>query len=364
LGGQFVTTADDEIEGARRDARGLASGDIALVTGASGFIGGAVARALHEAGFRVRAFMRSTSPRVHIKDDYEVAVGDVTDPVSVREAVRGARYVFHVAADYRLWTPDPAKMLRTNVEGTRIVMEEALRAGVERVVHTSSVATLAPNREGLCDETQRMSCQARVGTYKRSKILGERLVEEMILRQGLPAVIVNPTAPLGSGDLRPTPTGRIILESLRGNMPAFVDTGLDVVHVDDVAKGHLAALRLGRIGERYILGGENIDLASLLGEIARLTGRKPPTVRLPRAPLVPLAFLNECLARIVDREPFLNLEGLRLAATPMFFDDSKARRELGYQSRPLGEALADAIDWFLRVEHSVGGHGGVASRLR
>jgi dihydroflavonol-4-reductase len=147
-------------------------------------------------------------------------------------------------------------------------------------------------------------------------------------------------------------------------MPAFVDTGLDVVHVDDVAKGHLAALRLGRIGERYILGGENIDLASLLGEIARLTGRKPPTVRLPRAPLVPLAFLNECLARIVDREPFLNLEGLRLAATPMFFDDSKARRELGYQSRPLGEALADAIDWFLRVEHSVGGHGGVASRLR
>ncbi len=320
--------------------------DVALVTGASGFIGGAVARCLHNAGFQVRAFARATSPRTHIHDAFELAIGDVTDRASVKEAISGARYVFHIAADYRLWTRDPSKMLRTNVEGTRIVMEEALRAGVERVVHTSSVATLAPDREGLCDETRRMPCEARLGTYKRSKILAENLVEQMIMREGLPAVIVNPTAPLGPGDLRPTPTGRIIVEALRGNMPAFVDTGLDVVHVDDVAQGHLAALKGGQIGERYILGGENVDLATILREIALLLNRKPPTIRLPRGPLLPIAFANECLAWITGREPFLNREGLRLAATPMFFDDSKARRELGYKSRPYGETLADAILWF------------------
>jgi dihydroflavonol-4-reductase len=326
--------------------------DVALVTGASGFIGGAVARYLHNAGFRVRAFARATSPRMHIHDNYELAIGDVTDRASVKDAMRGARYVFHIAADYRLWTRDPSKMLRTNVEGTRIVMEEALQAGVERVVHTSSVATLAPDREGLCDETRRMPCDAHLGTYKRSKILAENLVEDMIMRQGLPAVIVNPTAPLGPGDLRPTPTGRIIVESLRGNMPAFVDTGLDVVHVDDVAQGHLAALKGGQIGERYILGGENIDLATMLREIALLTHRKPPTIRLPRGPLLPIAFVNECLAWITGKEPFLNREGLRLSATLMFFDDSKARRELGYRSRPYGETLADAIGWFQSLEEA------------
>ncbi len=325
---------------------------MAVVTGASGFIGGAVAKALHEEGFRVRAFVRSTSPRMNLHEAYEVVVGDVTERESVRKAMSGARFVFHVAADYRLWTPDPAKMLHTNVEGARIVMEEALSANVERVVHTSSVATLAPDREGLCDESRRMDRLARLGVYKRSKILSERLVEEMIARQNLPAVIVNPTAPLGPGDIRPTPTGRIILEALRGNMPAFVDTGLDLVHVDDVARGHVAALRKGRIGERYILGGDNIDLASILREIARLTNNRPPTIKLPRAPLVPLAILNEAVARITGREPFLNYEGLRLAATPMFFDDSKARRELGYESRAHGATIADAINWFRDYEEA------------
>jgi dihydroflavonol-4-reductase len=324
--------------------------DVALVTGASGFIGSAVARALHDAGFSVRAFVRSTSPRVNLSEVYQLATGDVTDRDSLRKAMRGARYVFHVAAEYRLWTPDPAKMLRTNVDGARIVMEEALRAGVERVVHTSSVATLAPDRAGLCDETRRMASDARIGVYKRSKILGERLVEEMVARDRLPAVIVNPTAPLGPGDLRPTPTGRIILEALRGNMPAFVDTGLDLVHVDDVARGHLLALQKGAVGERYILGGDNVDLASILREIARLTGGRPPRLKLPRAPLAPVALLNELLARITGKEPFLNREGLRLAATPMFFDDSKARRELGYESRPHSDTLADAIVWFRSLE--------------
>jgi len=320
--------------------------DIALVTGASGFIGGAIAALLHEQGYRVRAFVRPTSPRANLRAQYEIFEGDVTDRQSLRAALSGVRYLFHVAADYRLWAPDPRAVMRTNVDGTRIVMEEALRAGVERIVHTSSVATLAPDASGLCDETRRLEVCDRLGAYKRSKLLSERLVEEMIERNGLPAVIVNPSAPLGPGDVRPTPTGRIVLEAMRGNMPAYVDTGLAVVHVADVAAGHLAALRHGRIGERYILGGENVELSELLAEVARLIGGRPPRVRLPRWPLLPIAHVNEALARLTGREPFLNVESLRLSATTMFFDDAKARRELGYRSRPYRHALADAVEWF------------------
>lgn len=320
--------------------------DIALVTGASGFIGGSVASLLHENGFEVRAFVRRSSRRANIRPYFDVAEGDVMDRESLREAFRGVRYVFHVAADYRLWARDPAEILHTNVEGTRLVMQEALRAGVERVVHTSSVATLAPDPSGLCDETRRLTLEARLGPYKRSKIISERLVEEMIEKERLPAVIVNPTAPLGRGDVRPTPTGRIIVEAMRGNMPAYVDTGLDIVHVNDVAAGHLAALRQGRVGERYILGGDHITLSVLLADVADLVGRSRPLFGLPRWPLVPFAYANEALARLTGREPFLNVEGLRLSATPMFFDDGKARRELGYRSRPYRHALADAIDWF------------------
>lgn len=322
------------------------SRDIALVTGASGFIGGAVASLLQDSGFVVRALVRPTSPRANLRPQFEIFHGDVTDRESVRAAMAGVRYLFHVAADYRLWAPDPRMILRTNVEGTRVVMEEALRAGVERIVHTSSVATLAPDALGLCDETRRLTSDARLGPYKRSKLISERLVEEMIDRDLLPAVIVNPSAPLGPGDVRPTPTGRIILEAMRGNMPAYVDTGLAVVHVADVAAGHLAALQHGRIGERYILGGDNLTLSILLAEIARLTGRRPPRVRLPRWPLVPLAHANEALARVTGREPFLCVEGLRLSASTMFFDHGKAGRELGYRPRPYGQALADAVDWF------------------
>jgi dihydroflavonol-4-reductase len=325
---------------------GAQGGDLVLVVGASGFIGGAIARALRADGFRVRAFLRNSSPRWHISKDYDVAIGDVTDRSSVATAMRGVRYVFNVAAEYRLWTPCPEGLMRNNIEGARIVMEEALRAGVERVVHTSSAATLAPDRAGLCDETRRQPCHEGLGAYKRSKILSEQLVSEMVERDRLPAIIVLPTAPLGPGDLRPTPTGRIVLETLRGHVPAFVDTGLDVAHVDDVARGHILALRHGGLGERYLLGGENLSLHSMLGEICRLSGRRPPWFRLPRRPLAPLAAANEWLARFSGEEPFLNRESLRLAATPMFFDDSKARRELGYSSRPAIEAFADAIRWF------------------
>lgn len=320
--------------------------DIALVTGASGFIGGSIAALLHDNGIAVRAFVRPTSPRANVRAQFQVAEGDVTDRESLRAALAGVRYVFHVAADYRLWARDPGEIARTNVEGTRLVMEEALRAGVERIVHTSSVATLAGDASGLCDETRRLSPSARLGAYKRSKLVSERLVEEMIEKDGLPAVIVNPAAPLGRGDVRPTPTGRIILEAMRGNMPAYVDTGLDIVHVHDVAAGHLAALRQGRIGERYILGGDHIRLSVLLADVARLVGRSPPRIGLPRWPLMPFAYANEALAHFTGREPFLTVEGLRLSAATMFFDDSKARRELGYRPRPYRHAVADAVDWF------------------
>jgi dihydroflavonol-4-reductase len=334
--------------------------DIALVTGASGFIGGAVAAALHEQGYAVRAFVRPSSPRVNLRPQFEIVEGDVTDRDSLRAAMVGVRHLFHVAADYRLWAPDPRAILRTNIEGTRLVMQEALRAGVERIVHTSSVATLAPDARGACDETCRLESEAKLGAYKRSKLVSERLVERLIETEGLPAVIVNPSAPIGPGDVRPTPTGRIILEAMRGNMPAYVDTGLAIVHVADVAAGHLAALRHGRIGERYILGGENVALSTLLADVAALTGRKPPRVKLPRWPLVPIAHVNEAFARFTGREPFLNVEGLRLSATTMFFDDGKARRDLGYRSRPYRQALADAVEWF--AAHARTERGVVAPR--
>lgn len=328
--------------------------DRVLVTGASGFIGGSIARILRDRGFNVRAFVRRNSPRANIDPRYEIAEGCITDRDSIRAALAGVRFVFHAAGDYRLWTPDPERLLRTNVEGTRLVMEEALRAGVERIVHTSSTTTLAPDAFGLGDETRRFPLAAAKGAYKRSKILAEAVVEEMAEKAGAPVVIVHPSAPLGPGDIRPTPTGRIILEALRGHVPAFVDTGLDVVHVDDIAIGHILALQQGRIGERYILGGDNISLAALLTEVAHLAGRRPPFIKLPRAPLFPIAYANEALARLTGREPFLSAESLRLAATPMFFDDGKARRELGYRSRPHGDAIADAVRWFYEGRQTAG----------
>ena len=320
--------------------------DLCLVTGASGFIGAAVARRLRAQGARFRVLARPTSNRRNIDPADDVAIGDLRDRASVAQALSGARYLIHCAADYRLWTPAPDELMRSNVQGTRVIMEEALRAGVERIVYTSSVATLAIEDGRCADETRPLAPDQAIGAYKRSKVLAERLVEAMVAERGLPAVIVNPSTPVGPGDVKPTPTGRIIVEAARGRMPAFVDTGLNVAHVDDVAEGHLAALAHGRIGERYILGGDNVALSQLLADIAHLVGRRPPTVRLPISAIYPVACLAEGWAHLTKREPFVTRDGLRMARKRMFFTDAKARAEFGYTSRRYTVALADAVTWF------------------
>ena len=326
----------------------MAGNDIAFVTGASGFVGSAVARALLAQGMTVRALVRRQSPRTNLNGlGLEIIDGDMRDPASLAKGSNGARYVFHVAADYRLWAPDPNDIMRANIEGTRAVMQAALHARCERIVYTSSVATLKLHDDGQpSDETRPLNEAEGIGAYKRSKIAAERLVENMVAEQNLPAVIVNPSTPIGPRDVRPTPTGRIIIEAACGRIPAFVDTGLNLVHVDDVAAGHLAALQLGTVGERYILGGQDMTLAEMLAVIASCVGRRPPKVKLPRAAIFPLAYAAEAVARITKREPFVTVDGLRMAKYKMFFSSAKAQRELGYRAGPAAEAVGEAIDWF------------------
>ena len=318
-----------------------------LVTGVSGFVGSAVARALLAQGHAVRALVRPTSPRGNLAGlDIEVAEGDLRDATSLDRALAGVTDLFHVAADYRIWAADPDEIVRANLEGTRLVMEAARRARLERIVYTSSVATLALRDDGVpVDETSPNAPETTIGAYKRSKVLAERLVEGMAA-DGLPVTIVNPSTPIGPRDIKPTPTGRIVVEAANGKMPAFIGTGLNLVHVDDVAEGHLLAWRKGRIGERYILGGQDVTLGTMLGTIARLVGRKPPTLELPRGPLFPLAYAAEVVARFTGREPFITVDGLKMARYRMFFSSAKAERELGYRARPYEQALVDALAWF------------------
>ena len=321
--------------------------DLSLVTGATGFVGSAVARALLARGRRVRVLARPNSDRRNLGGlAVEIAEGAMEDPRSLARAVAGCRYVYHVAADYRIWVPDPAPMFRANVEGTRDLLTAALEAGAERVVYTSSVATLGLVPGGSATEETPSSVDDMIGPYKRSKFAAEQVARGLARERGLPVVIVNPSTPVGPGDIKPTPTGRLIVEAARGQMPAFVDTGLNIVHVDDVAEGHLAAAENGRIGERYILGGENMALAEILAEVAQAAGRRPPRLRVPHSVLFPVAVGAELAARVTGRDPFVTLDGVRMSRKKMYFSSEKASRELGYRSRPAREAIADAVCWF------------------
>jgi dihydroflavonol-4-reductase len=325
----------------------MTSGDRVLVTGGSGFVGSAVAHALTARGFAVSALVRPSSNRTNLSGiGCEIVEGDMADARSMISALDGARYLFHVAADYRLWAHNPDEIRRNNLEGTRNVMNAARICGTERIVYTSSVATLKPLAGSAVDETSRLEAHEAIGAYKQSKIAAQHLVETMIAEESLPAVIVSPSTPVGPRDIRPTPTGRIIVEAASGRIPAFVDTGLNVVHVDDVAQGHILALERGRIGETYILGGQDVALQDLLGVIAQFAGRQAPRVRLPRQPLFPLAYAAEAIARLTGKEPFITADGLRMAKHRMFFSSAKAERELGYKARPYGLGIEDAILWF------------------
>ena len=319
----------------------------ALVTGATGFVGSAVARALLRENWQVRALVREHSDRSNLQQlAADVVVGDLADRASLDHALEDCQALFHVAADYRLGARAPAQLYRTNVEGTRNILDAVRRAGVSRVVYTSSVATVGLPADGSPGrEDTPVALSDMIGHYKRSKYLAEELVREAA-HAGTSVVIVNPSTPIGPGDVKPTPTGRMVLDAACGRTPAYVDTGLNIVHVDDVADGHLAAFHRGQTGERYILGGQDMTLREILGEIALLVGRKPPRIRLPHALLLPIAYTAEAVARVSGRETRITVEGVRLARKRMFFSSDKAVRELGYHWRPPTSAFADAVRWF------------------
>jgi dihydroflavonol-4-reductase len=319
----------------------------ALVSGATGFVGAAVARALLRDGWQVRALARAGSDRSNLESlALEIAVGDLNDPASLEPAIADCRALFHVAADYRLGARDPEQLDRTTVQGTRNILAAARRAGVDRSIYTSSVATMGIPVDGTPgDEATPVDLDAMIGHYKRSKFLAERAVLDEA-RAGLSVVIVNPSTPVGPGDVKPTPTGQVVLDAACGRMPAYVDTGLNIVHVDDVARGHLLAFERGVVGERYILGGKDMSLREILAEISRLVGREPPRVRLPYAAVLPIAYIAEAFSRVSGRAGRVTLEGVRMSRKRMFFSSAKAQRELGYTWRPPVQAFADAVDWF------------------
>lgn len=318
-----------------------------LVTGATGFVGRAVATALLEEGREVRVLARRPQHRALHGLDAEVVRGDLTEPDSLRRALSGCSRLFHVAADYRLWVPDPPAMYAANVDGTRALLQAALEAGLERVVYTSTVGTLGNVGDGTpgTEETP-VTLADMVGHYKKSKFLAEQVALDYAA-QGLPVVVVNPSTPVGPWDVRPTPTGQMIVDFLRGRMPAFLDSGLNLIHVRDVAQGHILAESRGRIGEKYILGHQNLTLAEIFSQLARLSGLPAPRWRLPYYPILGLAYVNDFWSTwITRRPPRIPLTAVKMARKFMYFDSAKAIRELELPQTPVAQALQEAVDWF------------------
>ena len=320
-----------------------------LITGASGFVGSAVVRILLKKGFKIRCLVRSSSRSENLSGlSVEVAEGDLRDPKSLDVALRGCSSLFHIAADYRLWAKDTSELYQSNVDGTLNIMRAAQKQNLSKIVYTSSVATLGINRdETPADENTPVTFSDMVGDYKKSKFLAEEKVRKMIQEESLPAVIVNPSAPIGPRDVKPTPTGRMICQAAAGKVPAFVDTGLNIVHVDDVAEGHWKAFEKGQIGERYILGGENHTLRQILFSIAKITGKTPPLFSIPHGFLLPFAYLSEMFARLFNKEDImLTVDSLKMSKKKMFFSTDKAKNFLEYKPREAIKGIEDAINWF------------------
>ena len=315
----------------------------ALITGATGFLGWHVARKLLERGYRVRALARDPA-RLRELDGAEPVQGDLRDPNSLERAVAGCGVVFHVAADYRLWTRDPADMHRSNVDGTRALLNAALLAGVEKVVYTSTVGCIGVPNGGLGDENLPITLEEMSGPYKRSKFLAEKVALEF--SQRLFVTIVNPTAPIGDHDFKPTPTGKIVVDFMTGRMPAYLDTGLNVVDAGDVADGHLLALDQGKTGERYILGSENLTLQQIFQKLAAITGRPAPKVRIPNAVAYAAGVVSTAWANISGQEPRAPLDGVRMAKKKMWVRHDKATAHLGFYPAPAEKALRSAVTWF------------------
>jgi dihydroflavonol-4-reductase len=315
----------------------------ALVTGASGFLGWHVARVLLKRGYAVRALVRPDS-RVN-ELDVDTVTGDLRDAPSLERAVAGCGLVFHAAADYRLWAKNPQDLYHSNVDGTRNLLAAARRAGVERLVYTSTVGCIGIPHHGIGDESTPVSLRDMAGDYKRSKFLAEQVVLEFA-REGFPAIIVNPTAPLGDHDVKPTPTGQTVLDFLNGKIPAFIDTGLNIVDARDIAEGHWLAAEHGRVGERYILGSENLTLEQILGTLARITGRKAPTVKLPYAVAYCAGVCSTAWAEVTGKPPRVPIDAVRMARKKMWVTHEKARQELSFQPAPAETALRHAVEWF------------------
>lgn len=319
-----------------------------LITGATGFVGSHVAQLLNAEGANLRLLVRSTSRTENIADlKAEHVLGDLRDPDSLKKAMQGCEFVFHVAADYRLWVRDPEEMYRSNVEGTRSIIRAAQETGVRRVIYTSSVATMGFTTTGhIADENSPVSLRDMISHYKRSKFMAEEIALQAG-RQGANVVVVNPTTPVGEQDIKPTPTGRIILDFLQGKFPAYVDTGLNLADVKEIARGHLLAMEKAVPGERYILGGENLTLKQILDKLAALTGLRSPRVRVPHAVALGFAAFDQFFAGfLLRKEPRATIDAVRMGYKKMFASSNKAERELGYKIVPVEDALQRAIHWF------------------